>query len=319
MGRSARALVFIVCLSLLIFSCSKEDSQPTTPTVPDTPGPTADPAIVALVSKISDTAMTTTILSLQQFGSRWPAAPNHDLVAAWLKGRFLSVGMTTVDLDTFPWHGMYQKNVVATIPGTSTPGEEIIIGGHYDSWSRDDTLNAPGADDNASGTAAVIEIARVLKEAGYQPKHTMRFVAFACEEKQPSGSSHFAADARAAQRNIKLVMNFDMVGYPSAPPNDSAFTLWSQDVVAVQGDSIARVYSAFKPRRENASGADEGSFLDQHYNRTLGYSELYLPTGTGWQIYPYIHSSNDTYDKLNMKYAREIVKAALAMLLIEDR
>ncbi len=103
-------------------------------------------------------------------------------------------------------------NIVGVLSGWG-PGSDIIYiaCAHYDSTSENPGNAAPGADDNASGTAAVLEAARILSQ--YRFKHTLRFVTFAAEEQDLIGSCCYAAEARSAGTNIGGVINHDMVAF----------------------------------------------------------------------------------------------------------
>ena len=100
-------------------------------------------------------------------------------------------------------------NVVAEWPGTETPQEIYIVCAHYDTTSGG---KRPGGDDNASGTAGVLEAARVLTQ--YRFKSTLRFIAFNMEEDWPKGSQEYV-DALPWDANILGVVNLDMILRPA--------------------------------------------------------------------------------------------------------
>ena len=103
------------------------------------------------------------------------------------------------------------RNVIATLPGTESPEEEVIVGGHLDSWDL-----ATGAIDNGIGSFAVIDIARTFVANGLKPKRTTKFVLFMGEEQGLLGSRHFIAEAKKSGEvdKIKFMMNLDMAGNP---------------------------------------------------------------------------------------------------------
>ena len=104
--------------------------------------------------------------------------PEHDLARDNILNHFNSLGLqTSLHPFTFTAGSTYSgaNNVIGVLPGAATPGQLVIIGGHYDS---DDN---PGADDNASGTAGVMEAARVMSQ--YSFDHSLMFVAWDGEEK----------------------------------------------------------------------------------------------------------------------------------------
>lgn len=109
-----------------------------------------------------------------------------------------------------------QPNVTMTVQGTEKPDEIVVIGGHLDSISNSgqgDAMRAPGADDNASGTATVTEIARVALASGWQPQRTVVFAGYAAEEVGLVGSNAMAQSFKAEGKNVVGVLQMDMTNY----------------------------------------------------------------------------------------------------------
>jgi len=114
------------------------------------------------------------------------------------------------------------RNVAAMIPGVDpTVGREVmVVGAHYDhlgmggdgSLAPDVRAVHNGADDNASGTAAVMEVARLIKESGQRPSRSILFLAFTGEEKGLWGSGHYVNEPLLPVENTVAMMNLDMVG-----------------------------------------------------------------------------------------------------------
>ena len=120
-----------------------------------------------------------------------------------------------VDFDIFLENGLELKNVICNKQGETN--KIIIICGHYDTVLGDnpeDTISKapPGADDNASGVAAILEIARIL--FSIELKYTIRFVFFSGEEQGLKGSVHYSKYIKQEWRIFRLVINLDMVGEP---------------------------------------------------------------------------------------------------------
>jgi hypothetical protein len=126
----------------------------------------------------------------------------HDLAQANIFDLFVSFGLD-VTLEPVLYQGNTYWNVVGTKAGTVTPDEEWIVGAHYDS------VDNPGADDNASGVALVLEAARILSV--YPSEDTIRFIAFDREEQGLHGSQAYAADH--IDDNILGMISADMVAY----------------------------------------------------------------------------------------------------------
>ena len=184
-----------------------------------------DSIIQRCISEINQDSIKATMQYLQDFGTRFSLAPNRKEVASWIQNKFISMGYNTV-LDSFELithctlsfchdtntYTTMQYNVVATKQGSVNPDKEYIIGGHYDSYSTNNPMIfAPGADDDASGVAAAIEIARVMKKINYNSESTIKFIAFAAEEGRYhtnlfGGSEHSAIDAVNNHENIGFML-----------------------------------------------------------------------------------------------------------------
>jgi len=149
---------------------------------------------------------------------RFPGTPGHHMVQQLCARRLSELGFK-VELDSYGTG----VNVIGQIDGTGKPEETVILSAHYDSRYA----GCPGADDNASGVAGVLEAARVLVKARYD--RTL-IIALWDEEEQRSlgsrglfGSRAFAAKARLEGRKIVLAMVFEMIGYRSTEPGSQKF------------------------------------------------------------------------------------------------
>ena len=130
-----------------------------------------------------------------------------------------------------------QGNIIAALPGVTTPDKIYVVGAHFDA-----VPGAPGADDNASGVAGVLEMARIFSTRSFDS--TIRFIGFDQEEIGLVGSSAYAQSAKAAGDNIQLATVFDMIGYTSPtqtpfPTGDAgAFGSFNVSEVRLVGDFI---------------------------------------------------------------------------------
>jgi len=148
-----------------------------------------DPRIEAMVAQVSAAQIQSVVQDLQDMGER-KANSGAFVAEQYLVDSFNAIGGFAV--TTHHFSASYADNVIAELPGQVDPSIIYIVGGHYDSTSS--SAAAPGADDNASGTAGVREIARILSQ--YDFKYTLRFVAFSAEE-LGLRESMALADARA--------------------------------------------------------------------------------------------------------------------------
>jgi hypothetical protein len=185
-------------------------------------------------------------------------------------------------------------NIVAMIPGAdaAVAGEAVLLGAHYDHVGRGDEGGAldgpglhPGADDNASGIAALLEAAEALAGDGPRPRRTILFVAFTGEERGLVGS---IAAASHAPRSVVAMVNFDMVGrmrdqkleIQGAPTSP----VWREIVEGANSEHLAL---AFPPRVTRNS--DHAPFI------AAGVPALLLHTG----MHADYHRRGDTPDKIN--------------------
>lgn len=200
------------------------------------PKSTPDPEIQKMVREVSAKNIEATIRKLVSFGTRNTLSsqtdPNRGIGAArdWIYGEFQRIstdcgGCLQVEKQTFtqaaipPPRGRYPQeavltNVYAVLKGTSDPDRVYVVSGHYDSMcnqnATDITCDAPGANDDASGTAVSIELARVMSKRKFDA--TIIFMCVPGEEQGLTGSTYFAKDAAAKKLNIEAMFDNDIVG-----------------------------------------------------------------------------------------------------------
>lgn len=157
-----------------------------------------------LVGAVSQANLETSVAALE--GER---ADGADRLAAalWIESTLDGYGY-----DAERWDVFGVLNVVATLPGTRTPDEVVVIGAHFDT-----VFGSPGADDNASGVAGMLEIARVF--AAHPQPATLVFVAFDVEEYGYDGSRIFADDLRRLGRTVRAMVSLEMIGYRCFEPD----------------------------------------------------------------------------------------------------
>ncbi len=266
---------------------------------------------------VSDSLIAADVRTLESWGTRYALNENRFAVAEWIRQRFIGMGITDADTIGFveQTFSTWQRNVVATIAGTSPGGEELIIGAHYDSQSSDKTM-APGADDNASGVAGILEIARVLKQINYQPRATIRFIAFAAEELGLRGAHDYAERALQAGANIILMQNYDMIAYrnPSEEDRNVAINEYALALnEAVLLEDLTRTHTTLTPHRTgvNISRSDSWAFS------TRSFKAVFMIEDEN-DFNSHYHSPQDSSVYLDFTYAREIVQAGIALTLTVD-
>ncbi len=180
-----------------------------------------DSLCIGLLGRINSDSLRSKINTLSGMGTRFALAPNRRQVAYTIRDMFRRAGYDNAAVDSFEafvtWSGddytTWQYNVTAELAGNVHPDSVNIVGAHYDDIvTNANPLNtAPGADDNASGVAGLIEVARIMKSANYKPSISIRFVAFSMEELGLMGSSDFADKLIESGRPVGIMINQDMI------------------------------------------------------------------------------------------------------------
>ena len=217
------------------------------------------------------------------------------------------------------------ENLEVTLRGRGKPGEIILIGAHYDT-----VPGSPGANDNASGIAGMLEISRMLASAA--PERTVRFVAFVNEEppfffSDRMGSGVYARAARRRGDDIVLMASLEMLGCYSDRPGSQTYPPLLRYFYPDRADFIAFVSNLGSRRvlrqAENAfrevsdfplqslatfsfvpgvAWSDQLSFWREDY-------PAIMVTDTAFYRYPYYHSSEDTPDRLDYASMARVVEA----------
>lgn len=269
-----------------------------------------DTWIQGMVAEVSRPVIDGYVQRLQDFVTRWALHDSCQAAAEWIKSEFQSFGMDSVFLQNIS--PMFKDNVVAVLPGKTLPDEIIVIGGHYDSISNNAYI-APGADDNASGTACVLQCARIMSH--YEFERTVVFVAFGAEEQGLRGSEYFASQAAAAGDNVVAMVNVDMLGY-RALDDDVDIDMVSNSSSNWLLNRAMDVASRYVPGTPTVSGSlpgatysDHMSFWDHGYDAIMLWEDADQPS-------PYIHTFADTIGRsYNYPYlAQQSTKVVVALL-----
>ena len=288
-----------------------------------------DSIITEAIAMINQDSVETQLQWLQDMGTRFMMAENHKEVSEAIKARFESFGMTEVRLDSFECYThityanlnydttTWQYNVEAKIIGSVYPDEEILLMGHHDNvqLDSDPELFAPGADDNASGTVAALETARVLMQMGYQPEKTIVFLTTAAEELMnfgDAGSEHYAAEAAASGRNIWGVINNDMIAYDNNTDVIGFSNVIGSEEITEIAALITYTYTYLTPNipaPQTSGGADLKAFIE------AGYTGVYLMEEV---FNPFYHTEMDLVEKCDLEYLTEAIKISCGSVIYSD-
>jgi len=255
----------------------------------------------SLISEISQDSLESYLDRLQAFTHRLAGTDSNYAARDWIESKFASMGYDSILIDPFIGSQLWDRvpvdcyNVIAVKPGTVYPDHQILIGGHFDA-----VPDCPGADDNATGTATVLEIARVLKDVDLPM--TFVFVGFDSEESWMWGSYHYRDEAVARGDNIVLMINPDMIGHHT---NDAEANLYygAEDVYAQLWDQLAQPLVGI-------TGFLSGSTASDH----LPFQEAGIPViFVQERIFStHYHLPSDSTTYLNFEYMTRMVKATLA-------
>ena len=296
----------------------------------------ADPDIATIVAQVVPDSMDMTVRRLVAFDTRFMGSDSNAAASVWMGEKFATLGYPVV-YDTFEVNaprrtystghsfavsGLQQWNVIAEKRGTLFPKKKVVLGAHYDSISLDRPQGAqdiaPGADDNATGVAAVFEIARLLKDVDLDV--TVVFALWGAEELGLAGSEHYAAQARARNDDIVVMIQLDVIGTQSSTfPN--AFSIDTATSYLSHGEVLALAAADYSNVRAlNGSDgqvitsergcrcSDHQPFIDQGYP-ALGVFQYFFNS------FSHINMSFDTIDKVDLDLVTGVTHATLASVI----
>lgn len=231
--------------------------------------------------------------------------PEHDLARDNIYTTFEGFNLDTA-LDPFLYNDSTDYNVLGLHPGTVRPDDWYILGAHYDS------ANNPGADDNASGTAGIIEAARVLSQ--YDFEASVLFIAFDREEQGLYGSTAYAA--AHADDNILAMLSLDMIAYD--PYNSNTASIHGREASNPLKQGLAEAISFYSDSLTPfvggpLNGSDHAPFEDEGFQACLliEYDSFTNPN---------YHQPTDSVDTLNYidyAYATDIVRGVVGYIATE--
>ncbi|MEW5989470.1 MAG: M28 family metallopeptidase, partial [Chloroflexota bacterium] len=292
--------------------------------------PQADPDIEALVNAVSQQQLLAYVQTLEGFGTRHTLSETQrddwgiGAARRWLHSEFERVGggRLEVTYDDFPvfFNGLEtnQQNVIATLPGVGPHAGVFMMMAHYDSRTidaADGGNRAPGANDNASGVAAVLEAARLLSSRTWN--QTIIFAAWAAEEQGTFGSRHFVQDRLLSGAVIDAALNNDIVGGRLGLPQ--AVRLFSPGPDTSPSRQLARYMNlitglyvpTFALQLEDALDR-EGRYSDHREFVNAGVAGMRI---TEVQEDPNRqHNAQDTAEAIDYNYLAQVVRLNVATL-----
>jgi leucyl aminopeptidase len=224
---------------------------------------------------------------------------------------------TDVTYERVP-HRFVMPSLIVRIQGAGTEANErVILGAHGDSivqgmlgFPGGESATSPGADDDASGVATLLEVFRVLTAGSYRPNRTVEFMVYAGEEGGLLGSQDIAQRYRAEGRQVSAVLQLDMTMYPGKI--NPAITLITDNVDASLTQFLKQLITTYvkAPYREATLGRFAAS---DHVSWTkAGFPAAFPTEATLRSMNPAIHTSRDTVHNLDFTYGMHFARLALA-------
>lgn len=256
----------------------------------------------SLINLVSQDSLEAYTYRLQAFYRRPAGSGGAFLASEYLMDKFEEFGYQTAHKDTFwadVWNG-YRPcyNVIAVKEGTFYPEAQIVVGAHYDG-----VPDSPAADDNGSGTAGVLEMARVLKDI--ETDVTFIFVCFDAEELGLYGSWHYADEAADRGDMILYMLNMDMIAY--YPNNAHAYLYSGASTV------YSQLWASLSPDLVGITGHHAGTsaYSDHHPFDQNGYDVTFVHEYSFSSVY---HSPRDSTTYMDFDYMTRMVQASLATI-----
>ncbi|MBI4879694.1 MAG: M28 family peptidase [Planctomycetes bacterium] len=270
---------------------------------------TVDPRVSSLVAQVSKGNIQNAVSQLSSFHTRRSDQPEALLAKNWLVARFQAIPGVTVTTETF--QAGYAPNIICELPGATHPERILVLGAHYDSINEGGAEKpAPGADDNASGAAGLLEAARVLAQGQFEA--TIRVVLFAAEEFNLDGSSADAQGLVDSGAQVLGMLNLDMISYRQAgDAYDVDFILGATDTDLTQ--FCMDVTSAYLPWLGVKSGFDDAGDSDHHSYQSRGIPSVFFFEDFN-HFSPWIHTAKDATGKSanDFDLAHDITRSLVA-------
>jgi len=238
--------------------------------------------------------------------------------AQYIKREFINIGLDVKE-DHFQWEGKTYKNIVAEKKGRTSPHRVLILGAHYDT-----VPGSPGADDNASAIAVLLEVARNIQAVPLEC--AVRWIAFCLEEYGYIGSTHYVENLEKGREEILGMISLEMVGFTGPRQNYPPYLNPKYypnvgDFIAIIGNEMSKgllekVCQSFKTHIPqiplefiivpgNGEGMEEVRLSDHSTFWDQGISAL-MVTDTGFLRNPNYHLPSDRMETLNFEFMQKV-------------
>ena len=286
----------------------------------------ANATYLSRVNLVQQTNIENYNAALVGFGVRSTGSTASTNALNYIVQKYKDFGYTDsqITYDNFTYSSNTVQNIIITKTGTVYPDQYVIICGHYDSHPN----NSVGANDNGSGVAAIMEVARILKNV--PTEYSIKFIHFTGEEQGLLGSANYVNKVvKTTSMKIKLVLNLDQVGGRSDRTNNT---------IVCEADNYNNTTQGIQSTNDAASLTATNSLKDYvgYYSTLTGvlnyaYGSDYMPFENNGEIItglyerptnssgtvvtnPYYHNNTDTIAHLSYPYIFQVTKAALGAM-----
>lgn len=253
-----------------------------------------------------------TLTHLVSYYNRSAAEQNGVDVAHWLKDQYdaMAIRYGREDTDSyFVDTGWYMQPSLVTVLGKDKPGPGIVIGAHMDTLGG----RMPGAGDDGSGSSTVMEVARVLMASGFMPQRPVYIIWYAAEERGLVGSEYVVQEFVNNNIPVKAAIQFDMTGFRNEQ-NDPSMWLFRDYTDKKLTEFSAELIKTYVKVPVKYSHCGYG--CSDHASWTEIGVPAAFPCETSFERHnPYIHSSLDTMDLLNLEHMTNFTRLGIAFAI----
>ncbi len=266
------------------------------------------------IKEVSVQNMRATVEKLSSYKNRFSNSATGVEAAQWIRSQFETMAKGRNDILVSDYkHNFAQPSIVAQIEGQGDLANEIVvIGGHMDSINNNlFSSTAPGADDNASGIATVLEVFRILAESDFKPKRTLQFMGYAGEEKGLLGSIEIATQYQKQKTLVFSAMQFDMTMFPGTLDAQKPITFVVDHVDLNLTQFVKKMVTTYLKMEVRDTKC--GYACSDHASWTrAGYSSVFPFESTFNGSNGMIHSTGDKIDILDVEYGSQFAKLGIA-------
>ena len=258
-----------------------------------------------IIDQVTVSMMEGYIQALQDIGPRVTGTSGTEEAARYITAHFQSLGLTVRE-DPWEYRDYEDVNIEAILPGVNRSSNRVfVICAHYDT-----VQGSPGADDDGSGTAAVMAAAQVLSQ--FQFQHTIKFVTFSGEEQGLLGSHEYARVANETGVNIVGVLNADMIGYTETEEGrtqieiqETPESMWLTNVSIAFSQEYRESIDLQVVRDSAHPYSDHYSFIRYGFNATFFFE---------YEFNDYYHSPEDVIENMDLDYCTRVTRLMVGTL-----